>query len=206
MSTVPARLLSEEEYLARERQAAFKSEYDRGQTFAMAGASREHNVIAHNLSRHLGNQLAGRGCDVYQSDMKVRVRATGRYAYPDVAIVCGQRQFADESRDVLLNPTCLVEVLSESTANYDRGAKASDYRLLDSLREFLIVAQDQPLIDHYIRRDEDTWTVTRIEGTGGTIELSSLGCRLPLAAVFENIEFPPHPRPLLRVADEELTD
>src|SRR5438105_12000508 len=113
MSTVPQRrLLSETEYLLIERQAAEKSEFFRGEMFAMSGGTREHNVIAHNISRSLGNQLEGRDCDVYQSDMRVRVAEAGRYTYPDVVAVCGGRQFADEKKDILLNPTLLVEVLS----------------------------------------------------------------------------------------------
>jgi Uma2 family endonuclease len=147
MSTVPRRrLLSEKEYLLIERQAQQKSEFHRGEMFAMAGASREHNVIAHNLSRHLGNLLGGRGCDVYQSDMKVRIAATGRFTYPDVVVACSPRQFADDQKDVLLNPTLVAEVLSESTSDYDRGEKASDYRSLNSLCDFVLIAQDQPVI------------------------------------------------------------
>src|SRR3954453_13802522 len=105
MSTVPKTLLAETEYLARERKAEYKSEFFRGETFAMAGASREHNLIAANISRALGNQLAERPCEVYQSDMKVRVGNTTLVTYPDVVVACGELMFADNVRDVLLNPT-----------------------------------------------------------------------------------------------------
>ena len=122
--------------------------------FAMSGATRNHNVIASKISRLLQNQLDGRGCDVYQSDMKVRITASGRFTYPDIAVVCGERQFLDDRQDVLLNPTVLIEVLSETTANYDRGDKSRDYRQLDSLRELLIVAQNEPLVEHFVRQDK----------------------------------------------------
>lgn len=203
MSTVPIKRLTEQEYLARERKAPFKSEFYRGETFAMAGATREHNVIATNISRGLGNQLAGHKCDVYQSDMKVRVAATGRFTYPDVVVACPPRQFADDQKDVLLNPTLLVEVLSDSTAGYDRGEKATDYRELQSLHEFLLVAQDQPLVEHFVRQTADTWQITRIAGLDATVELASIGCRLTLAEIYAEVDFPPHPRPFLRVTVDD---
>ena len=206
MSTVPVKLLSEQEYLARERKTTFKSEFYRGETFAMAGATREHNVIAAQYLRSLGNQLAGRKCDVYQSDMKVRIAATGRFTYPDVVVACQPRQFADDQKDVLLNPTLLVEVLSDSTASYDRGEKATDYRELQSLREFLLVAQDQPLVEHFTRQSPDTWQITRIVGLDATVELPSIACRLSLEEIYAEVEFPPHPRPVLRVAAEEQAE
>ncbi|MDX1945622.1 MAG: Uma2 family endonuclease [Pirellulaceae bacterium] len=206
MSTVPVKRLTEQEYLTRERKAPFKSEFYRGEMFAMAGATREHNVIATNISRGLGNQLTGKRCDVYQSDMKVRVAATGRFTYPDVVVACQPRQFADEQKDVLLNPTLLVEVLSDSTAGYDRGEKATDYRELPSLHEFLLVSQDQALVEHYIRQTPDTWQITRIVGLESTVELASIGCRLILAEIYAEVEFPPHPRPMLRLAEEEQAE
>src|SRR5437868_13849004 len=135
MSSVPTRLVSEQEYLASERKAEFKSEFYRGEIFAMAGATREHNLIAANVSRAIGNQLADQPCEVYQSDMKVRVAATGLYTYPDVVVGCGELRFADDKKDVLLNPVFVAEILSASTAAYDCGPKAAHYRILDSLQE-----------------------------------------------------------------------
>jgi Uma2 family endonuclease len=197
MSSVPTRLLSEQEYLARERKAEFKSEFYRGEVFAMAGATREHNLIAANMSRALGNQLAGRPCEVYQSDMKVRVAATGLYTYPDVVVGCGELQFADGEKDVLLNPIFIAEVLSASTAAYDCGPKAAHYRMLDSLQEFLLVDQNVPFVEHYIREDSGTWRVARHEGVEAVIELKSLGCRLALSDAYQKVQFAPGARPLL---------
>jgi Uma2 family endonuclease len=202
MSTaLKRRLLTEEEYLLIERQSEERSEYFRGEMFAMSGATRSHNVIAHRISRLLGNQLEGRSCDVYQSDMKVRVNTSGRFTYPDVVVVCGERQYLDERQDVLLNPTVLFEVLSESTANYDRGEKSRDYRMLGSLRDLLIVAQDQPLVEHHVRQDKNTWNLATVHGLDATIQLPSIGCTLPLADVFAGIEFFDLSPPALRVAE-----
>ncbi len=197
MSSVPTRLLSEQEYLARERTAEFKSEFYRGEIFAMAGATREHNLIAANVSRALGNQLANRPCEVYQSDMKVRVAATGLYTYPDVVVGCGELQFVDSAKDALLNPIVLIEILSSSTAAYDCGTKAAHYRLLDSLKEFLLIDQNVPFAEHYIRDDGETWRVVRHEGIDTTIDLKSIGCRLVLADVYQKVQFATGARPLL---------
>lgn len=112
-----------EEYLAQERKAEFKSEYIAGQIVAMSGASREHNLMTANLARVLGSQLLDRPCEVYVSDMRVKVTARGMYTYPDTVVVCDDARFEDEQVDTLLNPTLIVEVLSPSTEAYDRGAK-----------------------------------------------------------------------------------
>jgi Uma2 family endonuclease len=198
MSTVPSRLLTEQEYLACERKAEFKSEFYRGEMFAMAGATREHNLIASNVNRSLGNQLAQRPCEVYQSDMKVRVGATGLHTYPDVVVGCGELQFADDERDVLLNPVFLVEILSQSTAAYDCGPKAAHYRLLDSLQEFLLIDQNVPFVEHYIREDAETWRVTRHQGLEATVEQPSIACRLPLAEAYAKVQFVATARSMLR--------
>ena len=119
-----------EDYLEIERAATCKSEYSNGEMWAMAGATESHIVIVSNLVRELGNQLKGRPCRVYSNDMRVQVDATGLYTYPDVILVCGERRFLDEPRDTLLNPLVIIEVLSPSTADYDRGAKFAHYRQL----------------------------------------------------------------------------
>src|SRR5437764_352513 len=137
----------------------------------MAGASREHNLIAANISRSLGNQLADRPCEVYQSDMKVRVAATTLVTYLDVVVACGELQFADKVKDVLLNPTVVVEVLSLSTAAYDCGPKAVHYRRCTSLKEFLLVDQHMPYVEHYIRDAEGDWRIKTYDGLEATVEL-----------------------------------
>ena len=121
MSAVPKPFLTPQEYLARERQAETKSEYLRGEVFAMSGASRGHNLIATNVAGELRQRLRERDCEVYQGDMRVKVSPTGLYTYPDVTVVCGEPEFEDADVDTLLNPKVLVEVLSPSTADYDRG-------------------------------------------------------------------------------------
>jgi Uma2 family endonuclease len=198
MSTVPARLLTEAEYLARERKADFRSEFYRGEMFAMAGATREHNLITGNCFGVLWQQLGKRGCEVYQSDMKVRIAATGLFTYPDVVVACGQLQFADDQRDVLLNPTVIIEVLSESTAAYDCGPKASHYRRLESLQEFVLLDQNSPYAEHYVREDARSWRITPVENLEAVIRLASIDCQLALAEAYAKVQFRPDAKPLLR--------
>src|SRR5262245_46847116 len=126
-----------EQYLVLERKADFKSEYLNGYIIAMAGASREHNLIAGNLHGELRSQLKGRPCETYVSDMRVFIDRTGLYTYPDIVAVCGEARFQDDGVDTLLNPTVIVEVLSDSTERYDRGRKFGHYRQLPSLREYV---------------------------------------------------------------------
>jgi Uma2 family endonuclease len=205
MSTaLKRRLLNEEEYLLVERQANQRSEFCGGEMFAMAGASDAHETISGNCFGLLWQQLRSRGCGIYKSDMKVRV-STGRYTYPDVAAVCGERKFADEKKDVLLNPTVIIEVLSDSTAAHDRGDKASDYRLLPSLRELLIVEQSRPQVDCYVRSDANTWTWISVQGLEASIDLLSVDCSLRLGDVFAGVDFPAAARPALRVAGDGTT-
>ena len=134
-------LLTPEAYLTLEESAPEKNEYVDGEIFAMTCASEPHNLIVVNTVRELGNQLKKRPCKVYASDMRVKVSPTGLFTYPDVVVVCGQAQFDDSHRDTLLNPTLIVEVLSESTEAYDRGRKFEHYRKLESLAEYVLIAQ-----------------------------------------------------------------
>lgn len=191
MSAVPHAAITPREYLARERQAETKSEYVRGEVFAMSGASREHNLIAANIARHLGNQLRDRECEVYQSDMRVKVSSTGLYTYPDVTVVCSEPQFEDAELDTLVNPKVLIEVLSPSTADYDRGGKFAHYRRLPSLLEYLLISQDRPLVEHHVRQSQDQWLLTECAAVDGTLRLASIQCELPLSEIYLKVRFEP---------------
>src|SRR5579859_1008842 len=178
-----------EEYLAHERQAAYKSEYLAGQIVAMSGVSWEHSLITGNLLTVLHGQLRDRPCTVHASDLRVKVRAHGMYTYPDLVVVCGAPQFEDAHVDTLLNPTIIVEVLSPSTEAYDRGAKFGYYRALPSLQEYLLVAQDQMLLEHY-RRADASWVLTATTDSAAVVRLPAIGCDLPLAEVYRKVNWP----------------
>ena len=177
-----------EEYLTLERQAEYKSEYFNGEIFAMTGASRRHNLVAGNVLASLHLQLRKRPCEIYPSDMRVKVSPTGLYTYPDVIVVCGEPIFDDQQKDTLLNPTVLVEVLSKSTASYDRGEKFEHYRKLDSLAEYLVVAQNKYHAEHYIRQPDNRWLLSETDDRQQTIHLSSIECDLALTDIYDKVE------------------
>ena len=194
MSTSPKSLITPEQYLEIERRAEFRSEYYQGEMFAMAGplamagARRNHNLLAGNVFAQVHTQLRRRECEVYSNDMRVRV-TTELYTYPDIAIACGQIEFLDANEDTLLNPTVIMEVLSPSTEAYDRGKKFELYRSLDSLREYVLVSSDRIQIERYSRQAEGKWLLTAASRLEDTIELESAGCALSLADVYERVEF-----------------
>ena len=191
MSTVPKSVMSEAEYLAFERQSRDKHEFYLGEIFAMSGASRKHNLISGNLFGELRERLKDRRCEAYVGDMRVRVKPNGLYTYPDVVVVCGEPEFLDSDVDTLLNPTLLIEVLSDSTEKNDRGTKFKQYRQIPSLREYILVSQDEPLIEHFTRRGDTYWELTETAGLDSQLVLSSLGCQIPLAEVYSKVDFSP---------------
>ena len=190
MSTVPVRKLTGEQYLEIERKAQFKSEFYRGELFAMSGASREHNLIANNIGGEARSRLRGSPCEVYSSDMRVRVDRTGLYVYPDVVIVCGEPRFVDEHVDTLVNPRLLIEILSDSTEKYDRGTKMSQYMQIDSLQEYVLVSQSQPRVEVYQRRSDGKWNYSDASGLDASISLESVGITLPMSEIYLRVEFP----------------
>jgi Uma2 family endonuclease len=188
MSTVAKTLLTPEQYLEIERKAEFRSEYYNGEMFAMAGAADSHSLIVTNLTAEFSQQLRKRPCFTYSHDMRVRVSATGLYTYPDVMVVCGERQFLDDRRDNLLNPAVIVEVLSPSTEAYDRGRKFENYRSIESLREYLMVSSESIGAELYTRQPDGRWMLTAASRLEDVLEIESIDCRLALADVYEKVE------------------
>ncbi len=189
MSSVPEPLLTPDQYLVQERQADFKSEYFRGETFAMAGASREHNLIVANIVGEFRNALKERPCEVYPSDMRVKVSPSGLYTYPDAVVVCEKPQFEDQAVDTLLNPTVLLEVVSESTESYDRGAKSSRYRELVSLKEYVLIAQDRVSIECYVRQPGNRWLLRDVQSIEDAAVFESVDVTIPASEVYRGIDF-----------------
>ncbi len=186
----PKPRLTPEQYLAHERAAERKSEYFDGEVFAMAGASPAHALIVTNVVRELSTQLRTRHCNVYSSDLRVKAATTGLYTYPDVVVACGELRFDDEQEDTLLNPTVIVEVLSESTQDYDRGGKFEQYRTIDSFAEYVLIAQDKPHVEHFARQPDGRWILAETNHLEDQIEIPSIGARLALADVYEKVKFP----------------
>ena len=189
MASRPNPFLTPEEYLDIERKAEFKSEYYHGEMFAMAGGSPRHAWIIANLIYELVRQLKGRPCRVYPSDLRLRVSPTGLYTYPDVMVVCGEPQYADDQKDTLLNPVVILEVLSDSTRDYDRGRKFQFYRTLPSLLEYLTVAQDAPHIEQWTRQEENRGLLSEFNDLSQSIQLTSIDCVLSLAEVYDKVDW-----------------
>jgi Uma2 family endonuclease len=189
MSSEPQRKLTEAEYLEIERRSETKHELVDGRMVAMAGASLAHVLIVTNLVVELGNQLKNRDCTVYSTDLRVKIQKSGRFTYPDVAVVCGRLELGTEQRDVLLNPRVLIEVLSESTKDYDRGEKFEQYRSIPSFTEYLLVAQDRHHVEHYVRQKDGRWLLEETDSLADSVVLESIGCRLELAEIYAKVRF-----------------
>jgi Uma2 family endonuclease len=191
MSAAPKPSLTPEQYLEWERQAETKSEYYNGEVFAMAGGSPEHSRIAANVTGALWPQLSESPCDLYNSDLRVGVGANGQsYTYPDVTVVCGEAEFADAEKDVLLNPTVIVEVLSPGTEAWDRGGKFERYQQIAALQEYVLIAQDRPRVERYARQAAGEWLLTVTTGLDSRLSLPAIGSELKLADVYRKVTFP----------------
>ncbi|MDQ3754775.1 MAG: Uma2 family endonuclease [Acidobacteriota bacterium] len=179
-----------EDYLALERLIDERHEYLDGIVYLMAGESLNHSRICINLAREVSNQLKGRDCEALSSNMKVCADSHGLFAYPDLTVVCGKPRFLDEQRDVLLNPTVIFEVLSPSTAAYDRGEKFQRYSAqIETLQDYVLIAQDTPHVELRSRQPDGTWSRAEVSELTATLELTSIDCHLPLAEIYDRIEF-----------------
>jgi Uma2 family endonuclease len=183
--------ISPEEYLVMERVSPVKHEYFQGEIFQMAGTSEVHAAISSNINVSLGSQLKTRDCKTYQSDLRVYIPVTGLYTYPDVVVVCGRPDLTDHKYlDTLLNPTLIIEFLSRTTADYDRGPKFDHYRTIDSLTEYVLVWQDTKRAARYTKRDDDNWLLTDFIGESAEIELTSIGCSLLMEDIYNKVDLP----------------
>ena len=185
--------LTESDYLEIERKADFKSEFFDGEMFAMSGGTRWHSIICSNVGREIGNLLKGTGCVVFESNMRLKVEATGLYTYPDVTVACEEQRFVDDEIDTLLNPAVIVEVLSDSTEKYDRGEKFRHYQQINSLQEYLLVSQNSPRVELFKREPNSTWRLHQAEGLNATISSPTLIVTLKLSEIYANVQFPVKP-------------
>lgn len=187
MTTSARKRWSVDDYLAQERAAVVKSEYFDGEVFAMAGASEPHNLIAMNVGAELRAALRGR-CRVYPSDMRIK-SPSGLYTYPDVVVVCGKPQFEGDRRDVLVNPSLIVEVLSSSTEGYDRGKKFEHYRQIPSLQSYLLVATDRRSVELYVRQPAGAWLLSPTDPA--IVHVTFPACSLAVSEIYADVELPP---------------
>jgi Uma2 family endonuclease len=183
----PKSYLSAEEYLAIERSSEFRSEYIDGEKVARPEGGWEHSLIIGNALAELKQQLRGGPCKVHANNLRVQA-ADGFRTYPDVVVVCGEPAFADEHRDMVTNPKLIIEVLSPTTESYDRGRKFESYPTIPSLEEYVLVSQERPHVERFLRQPEGAWLFVEVAGLQETVSLVSLGCRLTLEALYEGVE------------------
>jgi Uma2 family endonuclease len=190
MSQVAAeKFISEEEYLALESRSKIKHEYMDGEIISMAEATRRHNLLTVNTSAELSLQLRETDCEVYVSDFRVKVRE-GHNVYPDVAVACGEI-LTEVSETTLLNPVVIFEVLSKSTEARDRGDKAQDYFRLDSLRDYILVSQNQVRVEHFARQKNNEWILKIYENLEDIVYIESLSCEIRLKLIYLKVNLPP---------------
>ena len=193
MAMAAPRWISVLEYLQAERKAETKSEYVNGEIFAMAGTTLSHARITTALVSEIRRQLGSGPCEVLSSDIRIRVEASNLYTYPDLTLVCEEPAVDPNDVCAITNPSVLFEVLSESTESWDRGGKFAHYRLLPSLREYVLVSQSEPRVERFVRSGED-WVLTEFVGLEAVFALSTLDVSVPLSRIYERVEFPERAR------------
>jgi Uma2 family endonuclease len=187
MSRQPKTFIPPDEYLAFEREAEHKNEYLDGEVFAMVGASRKHNLIVTNMTRELSQQLKKKPCEVYSSDMRIRIPNADIYTYADLTVACGEPKFEDAHVDTLLNPVLIVEVLSKSTASYDRSQKFAFYRTIESLTDYLLVSQDSFHVEQYTKQPDNRWMLADFRSPEDVLQLDSVQCSLALGEIYDKV-------------------
>ena len=188
MRALPEQFVSRDDYFKLDESSDSKHEYYQGTIFAMTGASENHNLIFGAVYRSLGNQLDDKPCRPYPGDFRLKIEAVDLYTYPDLSVICGETQLADGRQDTFLNPTLLIEVLSDSTEAYDRGKKTEFYRTIPSLQEYVFISQDKPHVELY-RRHEKGWLLTEYSALDEQAPLDSIGCTLSLAAIYKLVRY-----------------
>jgi Uma2 family endonuclease len=195
MATLPKSFLTPEQYLEIESRAEYKSEYFEGQMFAMAGASPRHDSIVLNLILALSPNLRGQGCRMHSGDVRVHIPTTGLFTYPDLSLICAEPQFLATNPETLLNPSLIVEVLSPSTEAYDRGRKFEHYRTIQSLQEYLLVSSERISVDLFTRQPDGSWRLSSATALPDTLHLQTLDADLPIALIYQGIDFSTPPAP-----------
>ena len=190
MTALPKHRYTVDEYLAFDREAEGRYEYFDGEIVCMSGGSLSHNRIMSNVMTGLANQLAGSGCEVLPSEMRIKVPTAHPYRYPDVVVVCGEPEIETlQGQELLVNPVLLIEILSPSTAAYDQGEKFIAYQSIPTFREYVLVAQARAQITHYTRQSDGQWLRNDLVGIKNQIVLSSIGCTLTFEQIYRRVRF-----------------
>ncbi len=199
LKEVVSREYTVEEYLKMERAAFERSEYINGEIFAMAGESNNHGVVTMNLAGLVHQQLRGSSCQGRIKDTKIAsnvlpdkktLSMKGMFSYPDMVIICGEPEYHDEHQDIILNPKVIIEVLSESTELFDRNTKFIRYSKFNpTLTNYILVSQDKPMVEHFIRQDDESWKIYTYFGLKAAFTIDSIGCQLKLSDIYDRVKF-----------------
>jgi Uma2 family endonuclease len=183
-------IFSVEDYLDFERLQTERHEFLDGSVYAMAGESPNHSTVCFNLNTIIGLQLRGKRCRGFSPNMKIATNEKGLYSYPDLAIVCGEPKFHDQKKDVITNPTVIFEVLSPSTEHYDRGEKFLRYvNGIESLKDYILISQDAPAIEHFHKQTNGEWEKTEFEGIEAVFYIDSIECEISLTELYDLVDF-----------------
>ena len=180
--------ISQEEYLAAERLATNKHEYYKGEIFAMSGARIAHNMIFKNTFVDIANKLKGKKCQPFGSDLRIHIPSNTLYTYPDISIICGEIDTLDDTFDTATNPSVIIEILSESTRNYDKGGKFTLYRAIESLQEYILIDSESVMVEKFIRNADNSWQLTEYMTLEQKFSIATLAIELQLADIYNNVK------------------
>jgi Uma2 family endonuclease len=199
---VPKRKSSQytvEKYLELDRGSEERYEFVDGQVFLMAGESGNHAIVCVNLTGEIYQQLKGKDCQTRVKDTKIKSGGFGQkkanstkgmFSYPDLVIICGEPEYHDKFKDIVLNPKVIIEVLSDSTEVFDRNNKFTRYRMFNpTLTDYILVSQDEPIIEHFVRQEDDNWKLYSRVGLDETFKIESVECELKLSDIYDRVEF-----------------
>ncbi len=189
MATPVLNYISEKEYLEAERVAFEKHEYYKGEIFAMSGASLPHNQIFSNLFLGVGLKLKGKNCRPYGSDLRIHIPLNSLYTYPDISIICGDPITTDDHFDTATNPSVIIEILSKSTKDYDKGSKFTLYRDIESLKEYILVDSTNISVEKFIRNTDNSWQLTEYKLLTDTFSINTIDISLSLSDIYEDVKF-----------------
>ncbi len=189
MGAAELKYCTQQEYLDAERVALDKHEYYKGEIFAMSGASIPHNKISKNILVDLGNKLKGKDCEPFGSDLRIHIPKNSLYTYPDLSIICGEIETTDDKFDTVKNPSVIIEILSESTRNYDKGGKFTLYREIESLKEYILIDSESVMVEKFMRNADSSWQLTEYKKIESTFTIETVSISLPLTTVYEGISF-----------------
>lgn len=180
--------VSPEKYLEIERVSQEKHEYYNGEIFAMSGASKEHNIIAKNINTLVLPFLKGKSCDMFGSDLRVHIPKNSLFTYPDFTIICGKWETTDNEKDTVTNPSVLVEILSKSTKDYDRGTKFNLYRNIKTLKEYILIDSTKVSVEIFLKQENQKWILSEFKNLSDSFIISTIGLSLMLKDLYEDVD------------------